>query len=45
MNAVADRTDGSIVRVGDPVTVLRTEEPGPHNNVLDTTRLQISSTS
>jgi len=42
MNAVADRTDGATIRVGDLVTVLRTEEPRPYSKVLDTSRIQMS---
>jgi len=39
MNAVADRTDGAEVRVGDIVTILREEEPRPYHNNLEEGRL------
>jgi hypothetical protein len=39
MNAVADRTDGADVHVGDIVTILREEEPKPYHNKLEEHRL------
>jgi len=39
MNAVADRTDGVEVKVGDVVKILQIEEPRPHSNTLDTSRI------
>jgi hypothetical protein len=49
MNATADRTgfprrnsinvDGAEVNVGDIVSILKLEEPQPHSNVVDISRI------
>ena len=53
MNAVADRTgiacmilltvDGTEVHVGDRITVLHVEEPKPHHNNVDPSRIPLTA--